>query len=153
MALITDKLHAMMVKSGWFRLVARDDMEKLLAEHNVQMSDVCDSTAQAVEYGKILSANQIIIGTVGRLGQTYQVVLKQVNVESGEIEHVGQAEGRGGAEILLRLVKLAAADLLKREAPVATTVAAAAAPAASSASDKTESETTIRQEESAGGTQ
>ncbi|OGV42413.1 MAG: hypothetical protein A2X46_11160 [Lentisphaerae bacterium GWF2_57_35] len=121
MALITDKLHAMIVKSGWFRLVTRDDMEKLLAEHNVQMSDACDSTAQAVEYGKILSANQIIIGAVGRLGQTYQVVLKQVNVESGEIEHVGQAEGRGGAEVLLRLVKMAAADLLRNETAAAPT--------------------------------
>lgn len=113
MAPVTEKLHASILKSGWYRLVTRDDMSKLLAEHNVQMSDICDSAEKAVEFGKILSAEKLLIGTVGRLGTTFQVVLKQVDVESGEIERVGQAEGRGGADALLGLAAAAAADLLR----------------------------------------
>lgn len=130
MAPVTEKLHALIMKSGWFRLVTRDDMAKLLAEHNVQMSDVCDSAERAVEFGKILSAEKLLIGTVGRLGPTFQVVLKQVDVESGEIERVGQAEGRGGADVLLRLAGTAAVDLLQAgPGPARDASGAAPAPA------------------------
>ncbi len=108
----TEKLSAGILHSGWFRLVTREDMKKILAEHSVQMSAACESTEQAVEYGKILSTQHIIIGSTTRLGQTLQVVLKIVNVESGEIERAGQAEGQGGPDVLLRLIQTAAARLL-----------------------------------------
>ena len=127
MAPVTEKLYASILKSGWYRLVTRDDMSKLLAEHNIQMSDVCDSAEKAVEFGRILSAQKLLIGTVGRLGSTLQVVLKQVDVESGEIERVGQAEGRGGADALLGLTARAAADLL-RAPPAGTQAPARPAP-------------------------
>ena len=108
----TEKMAAGILHSGWFRLVTREDMKKILAEHSVQMSAACESTEQAVEYGKILSTQHIIIGSATRLGQTMQVVLKIVNVESGEIERAGQAEGQGGPDVLLRLVQTATARLL-----------------------------------------
>lgn len=113
---VTEKLNAILLNSKWFRLVTRDDMAKLMAEHSIQLSDVCDSTERAVEFGKILSAEKIVIGTVGKLGGTFQVVLKQVDVTTGEIERVGQAEARGGMDVLFSLVQEAAANLLGAEA-------------------------------------
>lgn len=108
----TEKMAAAILRSGWFRLVTREDMKKILAEHSVQMSAACESTEQAVEFGKILSAQHMIIGTATRLGQTLQVVVKLVNVESGEIERAGQAEAQGGPDVLLRLVQTASARML-----------------------------------------
>lgn len=112
--IITDTLYATVLKSQWFRLVTREDMAKILAEHKLQMSEVCDSSTRAVEFGKILNAEKMLIGTVSKLGTTYQVVLKLVNVETGEIEKAGQAEASGNVNVLMQLVKRAAADLLNK---------------------------------------
>lgn len=112
--IITDTLYATLLKSQWFRLVTREDMAKILTEHKLQMSDICDSSARVVEFGKILNAEKMLIGTVSKLGTTYQVVLKLVNVETGEIEKAGQAEASGNVKVLMQLVKKAAADLLKQ---------------------------------------
>jgi hypothetical protein len=114
--IITDTLYATLLKSQWFRLVTREDMAKILAEHKLQMSDLCDSGSQAAEYGKILNAQKMLIGTASKLGTTYQVVLKLVNVETGEIELAGQAEATGNVNVLMQLVKKAAADLLNKQA-------------------------------------
>ena len=40
-----------------------------------------------------------------------------VDVETGEVEKVGQASGGGNLDVLLRLVRLAVADLLRTGAP------------------------------------
>jgi len=79
------------------------------------MSDLCDSSTRAAEFGKILNAEKMLIGTASKLGATYQVVLKLVNVETGEIERAGQAEASGNVNVLMHLVKAAAADLLNRQ--------------------------------------
>lgn len=113
---VTESLYASLLKSGWYRLVTREDMGKILAEHNIQASEVCDSAERAVEFGKILSAGKIIIGTASKLGPTYQVVLKQIDVESGEIEKAGQAEGQGNMDVLFRVARSAAADMIRSEA-------------------------------------
>jgi hypothetical protein len=112
--IITDTLYAAVLKSQWFRLVTREDMAKILSEHKLQMSEVCDSSSRAAEFGKILNAEKMLIGTASKLGTTYQVVLKLVNVETGEIEKAGQAEAAGNVNVLMHLVKMAAADLLNK---------------------------------------
>jgi hypothetical protein len=113
--IITDTLYAALLKSQWFRLVTREDMAKLLAEHKLQMSEICDSSTRAVEFGKIMNAEKMLIGTASKLGTTYQVVLKLVNVETGEIEKAGEAEASGNVNVLMQLVKRAAADLLNKQ--------------------------------------
>jgi hypothetical protein len=110
---VTEGLYALLLKSQWFRLVTREDMAKVMAEHNVQMSEVCDSATRAVQFGKFLNASKILIGSASRLGTTYQIVLKLVDVESGEIDCVGQAQAAGRVDTLLHLVRSAGVDLLK----------------------------------------
>lgn len=110
---LTETLYAVLSQSGWFRLVTREDMEKIMAEHNIQLSDICDTTERAIELGKILSAQKMLIGTVSKLGGTYQAVVKLVDVETGEIESVGQADAKGTMDVLFQLVRQASADLLE----------------------------------------
>ncbi|MFN2350831.1 MAG: CsgG/HfaB family protein, partial [Kiritimatiellia bacterium] len=110
---LTETLHTVILRSGWFRLVTRDDMAKIMAEHNIQLSDICDTTERAVEFGRIMSARKMLIGTVAKLGNTYQIVLRLVDVETGEIEKAGRAEARGTMDVLFRLTQLAAADMLQ----------------------------------------
>ena len=127
MPVLTETLYACAQKSGWFRLVTRDDMAKLLAEHKLQLSEVCDSSTRAAEFGRILNAQKMMIGSASRLGATYQVVLKLVDVESGEVDRVGQASGGGNLDVLIRLIRQAAADMLRTTAAESADTDSAAA--------------------------
>ena len=113
---LTETLYAVFAQSGWYRLVTREDMEKIMTEHNIQLSDICDTTERAIELGKIMSAQKMLIGGVSKLGGTYQVVLKLVDVETGEIESVGRSESKGTMDVLFSLVRLAGRDLLMQSA-------------------------------------
>lgn len=127
MPMLTETLYACAQQSQWFRLVTRDDMAKLLAEHKLQLSELCDSSTRAAEFGRILNAQKMVIGTASRLGSTYQVVLKLIDVETGEVDKAGQASGGGNMDVLIRLIRQAAADMLRTAAaPVETGGAAAA---------------------------
>ena len=127
MPVLTETLYACAQKSHWFRLVTRDDMAKLLAEHKLQLSEVCDSSTRAAEFGRILNAQKMVIGSASRLGATYQVVLKLVDVETGEVDRVGQASGGGNLDVLIRLIRQAAADMLRTTAAESADTDSAAA--------------------------
>jgi hypothetical protein len=127
MPMLTETLFACAQQSKWFRLVTRDDMAKLLAEHKLQLSELCDSSTRAVEFGRILNAQKMVIGTASRLGATYQVVLKLIDVETGEVDKAGQASGGGNMDVLIRLIRQAAADMLRTDAMPAESEGAAVA--------------------------
>lgn len=110
--LLTEKLRVVLQKSGWYSVIDRQLMEKVMKEQQVELSRTCDTTDCAVEYGQYLSASKVAVGSVGRVGATCQVVLKIIDVQSGKPERVGQAEATGGDEVVLGLAQQAVADLL-----------------------------------------
>jgi PBP1b-binding outer membrane lipoprotein LpoB len=52
----------------------------------------CNSSACAVEIGRILNVEKMALSKVGRLGDTYYLTLSLVNVETGEIEASSEEE-------------------------------------------------------------
>jgi formylglycine-generating enzyme required for sulfatase activity len=81
--------------SGKFELVERTKVDKILMESQYQQSGRCDVEC-AVKIGKKLGASKVIIGTVGRLGNSYTIQIKLVDVATGKIERPAsiQAESR-----------------------------------------------------------
>lgn len=108
---LTETLRAALLKTGRFSIIARGEMEKVLRGQDVALSAACDTTDCAVEYGQLLSVEKIVVGSVARIGNTHQVVLKLVAVGDGRVERVGTQRGPGGDEVLFELVDLAAKDL------------------------------------------
>jgi len=88
-------------------------MEKVMKEQEIALSTACDSTDCAVEYGQILSVEKIVVGTVGKLGDTYQIVLKLIDVDTGNVERSGKAQGTGKEDVLLKLVEDAVPKLVR----------------------------------------
>ena len=70
-------------KIGKFTVVERSAMEKVISEQKFQHSG-CVEDMCAVEIGKILSANFIIVGDVSLVGITYIINARLINVETGE---------------------------------------------------------------------
>ncbi len=78
---LTDHINAALAEMPKVTIVNRDQMKKVADEHKLVMTGLAD-LASAVKLGKFLSAQQIVVGRAGRIGQTYYVIVKLVDVET-----------------------------------------------------------------------
>lgn len=65
-----------------FKVLERGQIDKILNEQKFQLTGLTDD---AIEAGKLLSVNKLVIGQVSRLGKEFTIVIKLVNVTSGEV--------------------------------------------------------------------
>ncbi len=85
-SIITGFIQESLFKIDNYELVERTQVEKILKEQAFQ-ADVCDINC-AIQIGKQLAANKVVIGTVGRLGDLYTIQVKIIEVESNKIERI-----------------------------------------------------------------
>jgi formylglycine-generating enzyme required for sulfatase activity/TolB-like protein len=82
-ALLTDRFSIEMDKLGLYTLTPREKQAEVLREQKFARSDNCSATDCAIEAGRLLGAQFMIYGSVGRVGETYTVNAYLVNVETG----------------------------------------------------------------------
>jgi TolB-like protein len=80
---VTDQLNTMLAAIPQVTVVNRDQIKKVADEHHIALSGLVDTEA-AVKVGKFLSAQYIVAGRASKIGQTYYLVLKIVDVETTE---------------------------------------------------------------------
>jgi TolB-like protein len=81
---MTARLRSELVKTNTFTIIERDVMDDILNEQGFQMTG-CTSSECAVEAGRLLSANQMCAGTIGKVGSLFSITVRLIDVESGEI--------------------------------------------------------------------
>jgi len=64
-----------------YTVVERSQMDKILEEFEIQNLG-CTDVSCAVEFGKLLSVERIVLGSVGLVGQTYSISTRIVDVET-----------------------------------------------------------------------
>ena len=79
---LSTRLESEMVKLGDFKVVERTKIDDILKEQKLQISGNVEETL--VDVGKLLGANQIILGSIGKIGQVFTLSAKLVDVESGK---------------------------------------------------------------------
>jgi len=84
---LSDLLREQLVNTGRFRVVDRNNMDKVLKEQGFQLSD-CTSKECAVQVGRMLGVEKMVTGNLTKLGQTYIISVQMTNVETGEIEQM-----------------------------------------------------------------
>lgn len=82
---LTDALSDELLKSGKVRVMERSQMAEVLKEQGFQNSGSCDQSECAVQMGKLLGIEKIVVGSLGRFGSTYTVSLRGVDVATGEV--------------------------------------------------------------------
>jgi hypothetical protein len=100
---LLDYLSSHVVESGEYTVIDRSQRETVLKEIEFSQSDCTDEACQ-LRIGKLLSANRIVIGSVGKLDQVYLLNLKMIEVETGRLmkavsgryESMGKMIGDGG---------------------------------------------------------
>ena len=112
-----------LINTGAFRVMERSQMEGILKEQGFQQSGACDGEECAVQVGKLLSVDQMVLGTIAKVGSTYTLTARLVSVQTGEVLKSVTRNSRADVDAILT-------DILPQ---VATVLAGAskAGPAAS----------------------
>ena len=99
---LTNKFRSSLAQTNQFILLGRSDMEVILKEQDFSMSDLCNSEECAVEVGQLLAAEKMITGDLGKVGNTYTVTVRILDVSTGEVERTASAEYKGETEGLIQ---------------------------------------------------
>jgi hypothetical protein len=83
-----------------YTIVERSQMDKIFDEFNIQNTG-CTDVSCAIELGKILNVERIIIGSAGLVGATYTINVSIVDVETAKVLKVADYQFRGESDNLL----------------------------------------------------
>jgi len=81
---ITNYLSRSITNNPIFNVVEREEIERIFEEQNFQLSGMVDDS-QIIEFGKLSAAEQLLMGSVGKLFGKIVISLKLVSSESGQI--------------------------------------------------------------------
>jgi Mg-chelatase subunit ChlD len=73
-----------------FRILERQDLQKILDELELQLSGLADEK-QAARVGALLGAQVLVIGNLYAKGRSYELFLKLLRVETGEVLSITKA--------------------------------------------------------------
>ncbi len=109
----TDVLRSEIGKTGKYDVMERAKMYEILKEQGFQQTGVCDETSCAIEMGKLLAVKYIVLGNVGKVGKTFTLNIRIVEIGSGKIinditeYHKGSIDG-----LLTKVIPIAAQKLV-----------------------------------------
>jgi curli biogenesis system outer membrane secretion channel CsgG len=117
LGVLRDALIVELQNSGNARVMERSQMNTILKEQGFQRSGACDASECAVEIGKLLAVDRMVLGSVGKLGETWSMTLRMVDVRTGEVLTSVRDTRTGSIDVLLKeSVPLLAAQLLGGQA-------------------------------------
>ncbi len=112
--ILEDALSDRLAGSGRLRLLERSQIKTVLVEQGFQQSGACEGSECAVQIGRLLGVERGIVGSVGRLGQTYVLNARLIDIGTGEVISSSQRSLAGKIDdALTDLVPLVAGDLLR----------------------------------------
>ena len=79
---LTNRFRTAVGDVGVMRLVKRGMMEEVLQEQGFQQTG-CTSEECAVEVGQLLGVQNMIGGSIGRVGDTFTIHARMISVQSG----------------------------------------------------------------------
>lgn len=102
---VTDLVRTAIVGLNRFQVIERDEMDKMMQQHALQMAGVT-SDAGAADLGKLLNAQLMGVGTYGTLLGTHVLTFRIVDVETGQARWAGSAEGAQVADLQSGIKKM-----------------------------------------------
>jgi TolB-like protein len=97
---LTDRLRDEILKKGVYNVLERGLMDDVLKEQGFQQSG-CVTSECAVEVGNMLGVQQMVGGSIGKVGNMYTVSARIIDVGTGEVLKSANYDLIGGIEELL----------------------------------------------------
>ena len=73
-----------------------------------------ESTDAAIEFGQAMNAQKIVVGSVARIEDKYQVVLKVLDVATSVTDNSVDLRQEGNPDVLFDLARRCVVDLCKQ---------------------------------------
>ncbi len=83
-----------------YTILERSKMDKILEQFAFQNLG-CTDLSCAVEFGKMLNVERILIGSIGLVGETYTINISMIDVESSRTLDASEYKTRGARDKLL----------------------------------------------------
>jgi len=99
-ATLTDRLRNELFRTQRFHVTEREKMDEILKEQGFQQTG-CTSSECIVEVGMLLGVQRMIGGSIGKVGRTYTISLRMIDVEKGEIVQAPTEDFQGEIDVLL----------------------------------------------------
>ena len=114
---LTNRLRNELFRIGIFEVVERSMMEEILNEQGFQMTG-CTSTECLVEVGRLLGAQNMVGGSISKVGTIFSVSARLVDTESGRLLAVSDYDLKGEIGDMLTVgMKQVALLLADKEIP------------------------------------
>ena len=108
---LTDRMRSELVNTGAVTIVERSQMQEILEEQGFQQTG-CTSDECAVEVGKLLGVQNMITGSIGKIGTSYTLDVRMFVVESGAIMKTVNRTYRGEVDGLIMEIERLAWDIV-----------------------------------------
>jgi hypothetical protein len=92
-AVIAEMVRVELVRSGKANVVEKANMDKILAEQGFQQTG-CTSEECAVKLGKLLNVQRMVVGSFGKLMDSYFLAIRVVDIETGRVLYADRASGK-----------------------------------------------------------
>jgi len=110
--LIAAHVRTAIHKANLFDLMDREMMKERLTEKDFAATAECDQVRCLVRYGKSLDVQKMVGGLVSSFGQTWDLSMLLVDVNTGKVEATFSRNYKGAMEDLLQLGPQGARELL-----------------------------------------
>jgi hypothetical protein len=80
---LTQRLASEIISLDVYQMLERSKIKNIIKEQNLDFSE-CVGNDCAIEMGKLVGADRMIVGTVSKIGDTYSIDSRMIEVESGE---------------------------------------------------------------------
>jgi hypothetical protein len=108
-----NQLEESLIESNRFTVIDKGQREDLLEEQQFQNSGVCDEEC-AVEIGQLVGAEFLMLGEIIDLGGLYQVNIKIINIEKGDVAEKVTNQIEGKLSDLLNGMEDASQEIVRR---------------------------------------
>ncbi len=98
---LTDRLRSELFEFGTFQIIERGLMEEILTEQGFQQTG-CTSDECVVEVGKLIGVQQIIGGSISKVGNIFSISARLIDVETGEVISIVTVDYEGNIGGLLK---------------------------------------------------
>jgi TolB-like protein len=102
---VTDKIIEELVNSGKFTILDRTNVEQILREKEFQLSSGIVRNEEIRQAGEYLGADYVVLANASRVGSTYVISAKMIDVVTGEIAAQASAEKQGKIDVLLEIAR------------------------------------------------
>ncbi len=94
---VGDMMVTSLVQSNCYRVVERSQLDKVVAEQDLQMSDLIDQ-ATAIKVGELMGIQVVLVGSVSGAGERVEIDCRLVDVTTAQIRSAAgaSAERRDG---------------------------------------------------------